>query len=162
MVKNIKGGSKGKSVARKNVVHEHASRDPEPSNEFEFIAKVDKMLGNGMCHVIDIIDRTQHLCYIRGKFRGRQKSHNMVGTNSFVLVGKRPWQSEDKRECDLLCILQQKYGDFEEDGDGGGGDNRAIVFTDKVDDDADETDELIPKQSNKNATKDDEINFDDI
>jgi len=83
----------------------------------------------------------------------------MVGTNSFVLVGKRPWQSDDKRECDLLCILQQKYGDFEEDGDGGG--DRAIVFTDKVDD---ETDELIPKQSNKNAIKDDEdeINFDDI
>jgi translation initiation factor IF-1 len=160
MVKNIKGGSKGKSIARKNVVQEHASRDPEPSNEFEFIAKVDKMLGNGMCHVIDVIDRTQYLCYIRGKFRGRQKSHNMVGTNSFVLVGKRPWQSDDKRECDLLCILQQKYGDFDEDGD----DNRAIVFTDKVDDDADETDELIPKQSNKNATKndDDEINFDDI
>jgi len=159
MVKNVKGGSKGKSVARKNVVHEHASRDPEPSNEFEFIAKVDKMLGNGMCHVIDVIDRTQYLCYIRGKFRGRQKSHNMVGTNSFVLVGKRPWQSDDKRECDLLCILQQKYGDFEEDGDGGG--DRAIVFTDKVDD---ETDELIPKQSNKNAIKDDEdeINFDDI
>jgi translation initiation factor IF-1 len=159
MVKNVKGGSKGKSIARKNVVHEHASRDPEPSNEFEFIAKVDKMLGNGMCHVIDVIDRTQYLCYIRGKFRGRQKSHNMVGTNSFVLVGKRPWQSDDKRECDLLCILQQKYGDFEEDGDGGG--DRAIVFTDKVDD---ETDELIPKQSNKNAIKDDEdeINFDDI
>jgi hypothetical protein len=84
----------------------------------------------------------------------------MVGTNSFVLVGKRPWQSDDKRECDLLCILQQKYGDFEEDGDGGGGD-RAIVFTDTVDDET-ETDELIPKQSNKNATKDDEINFDDI
>uniref|UniRef100_A0A6C0F1R4 S1-like domain-containing protein n=1 Tax=viral metagenome TaxID=1070528 RepID=A0A6C0F1R4_9ZZZZ len=159
MVKNVKGGSKGKSIARKNVVHEHASRDPEPSNEFEFIAKVDKMLGNGMCHVIDVIDRTQYLCYIRGKFRGRQKSHNMVGTNSFVLVGKRPWQSDDKRECDLLCILQQKYGDFEEDGDGGG--DRAIVFTDKVDE---ETDELIPKQSNKNAIKDDEdeINFDDI
>jgi translation initiation factor IF-1 len=159
MVKNTKGGSKAKSIARKNVVHEHASRDPEPSNEFEFIAKVDKMLGNGMCHVIDVIDRTQYLCYIRGKFRGRQKSHNMVGTNSFVLVGKRPWQSDDKRECDLLCILQQKYGDFEEDGHVGG--ERAIVFTDKVDDDDDaETD--VPKNSIKNATKDDEINFDDI
>lgn len=161
MVKNTKGGSKGKSIARKSVVHEHASRDPEPSNEFEFIAKVDKMLGNGMCHVIDVIDRTQYLCYIRGKFRGRQKSHNMVGTSSFVLVGKRPWQSDDKRECDLLCILQQKYGDFEEHGDGGG--DRAIVFTDKADDDDEtETYELLPKNSSKNDTKDDEINFDDI
>ena len=161
MVKNIKGGSKSKSIARKNVVHEHASHDPKPSNEFEFIAKVDKMLGNGMCHVIDILDKTQYLCYIRGKFRGRNKSHNIVSTNSFVMVGKRTWQSDQKRECDLLCILQNKYGDFEDDG-GGSNLHESIVFTNKVDDD-DETSGLIRKQHDiKPLVDDDEIDFNDI
>jgi translation initiation factor IF-1 len=156
MVKNTTGGSKSKSIARKNVTHEHASRDPMPSNEFEFIARVEKMLGNGMCHVIDIIDKKQYLCYIRGKFRGRQKSHNMVSVNTCVLVGKRTWQSDKKLECDLLSILQQKYGDFPEDDDGGGGD---VVFTNKKDDE-DETVSLIQRE--READVDEELNFDDI
>ncbi|NDC83594.1 hypothetical protein EB093_08050 [bacterium] len=156
MVKNTTGGSKHKTVARKNMVQEHASRDPMPSNEFEFIARVEKMLGNGMCHVIDIIDKTQYLCYIRGKFRGRQKSHNMVTVNTCVLVGKRTWQSDKKLECDLLCILQQKYGDFPED-DNGGGD---VVFTNKKDDGDDETVALIQRE--READVDEKVDFDDI
>ena len=160
MVKNTKGGSKSKSIARKNVTREHASRDPEPSNEFEFVAKVEKMLGNGMCHVIDILDKTQYLCYIRGKFRGRQKSHNMVSTNSFVLVGKRSWQSEQSRECDLLSILQQKYGDFEENDDSGSNLHNSIVFTDKIDE---EDEEFVAKQPAIKPLDDDvEVDFDDI
>jgi hypothetical protein len=164
MVKNTTGGSKHKTIARKNTIHEHASHDPQPSNEFEFIAKVDKMLGNGMCHVIDIIDKTQYLCYIRGKFRGRNKSHNMVSTSSFVLVGKRTWSSDQKRECDLLCILQNKYGDFDDDGGGSGSNlHESIVFTNKVDDDDDETSGLIRKQPDlKPLVDDDEVDFDDI
>jgi hypothetical protein len=156
MVKNTTGGSKHKTVARKNMTQEHASRDPMPSNDFEFIARVDKMLGNGMCHVIDILDKKQYLCYIRGKFRGRQKSHNMVSVNTCVLVGKRTWQSDKKLECDLLCILQQKYGDFPED-DNGGGD---VVFTNKKDDGEDETVALIQKE--RETDVDEEVNFDDI
>jgi hypothetical protein len=162
MVKNTTGGSKHKGFARKNTVQEHANHDPKPSNEFEFIAKVEKMLGNGMCHVIDVIYKTQYLCYIRGKFRGRNKSRNMVGTNTFVLVGKRAWQSDDKRECDLLCILQNKYGDFEDDEDVSGSNlHQTIVFTDKVDDDMLD---LIPKQPDIKPLIDDEeeVDFDDI
>jgi translation initiation factor IF-1 len=156
MVKNTTGGSKNKSVARKNVTQAHVSRDPEPSDESEFIAKVEKMLGNGMCHVIDIIDKKQYLCYIRGKFRGRQKSHNMVSTNTFVLVGKRPWQSDKKMECDLLCILQQKYGDITESNDAGVSDN--IIFTNK----SEIVEEVIQRERETVDVKDEELDFDDI
>ncbi len=110
MVKNTSGGSKQKKIARKSTVQEHASRDPTPSNEFEFIAKVDKMLGNGMCSVIDIRDKIAYLCHIRGKFSGKRKSQNFITTSSFVLVAKRDWQSQDKKECDLLSILNNTYG----------------------------------------------------
>lgn len=152
MVKNTTGGSRHKSVARKNVSQTHVVRDPEPSNDSEFIAKVEKMLGNGMCHVVDIIDKKQYLCYIRGKFRGRQKSQNMVGINTFVLVGKRSWQSDKKMECDLLCILQQKYGDITESND----DDDDVVFTEKL-----ETIEVIQREREA-VDADEEVNFDDI
>ncbi len=155
MVKNTTGGSRHKSIARKNMVQEHVARDPEPSNEFEFIARVEKMLGNGMCHVIDIIDKKQYLCYIRGKFRGRQKSHNMVGTNTCVLVGKRPWQSDKKLECDLLCILQEKYGDFPDENEG----EDDVIFTNKSIDE-DEVVSSIRKERDEDVEA--EVNFDDI
>ena len=130
MVKNTKGGSKQKSIARKTAVPEHASRDPVPSNECEFIAKVDKMLGNGMCHVIDIETQVLFLCHIRGKFRGKRKSHNFITTASFVLVAKRSWQSQDKKECDLLSILNNTYGDVDADDAGAKGSD--VVFTNEV------------------------------
>ena len=157
MVKNIKGGSKGKSIARKSVNRDHASRDPEPSDECEFIGRVEKMLGNGMCHIIDVIDKKQYLCCIRGKFRGRQKSHNMVGTGTFVLVGKRPWQSDEKMQCDLLYILQDKYGDFSEYKDGG--DDNNIVFTNKTEIGY-ET--IVSVKEEQQIDVDEVFNFDDI
>jgi hypothetical protein len=155
MVKNTKGGSKQKSVARKSTQVEHASRDPTPSNEFEFIAKVDKMLGNGMCHVIDVATKTLYLCHIRGKFRGKRKSHNFITTASFVLVAERPWQSRDKKECDLIAILNNIYGDFETDDKTKIND---IIFTEEDDDEVRE-DEI--KSDEKEETED-VVDFDDI
>jgi len=75
--------------------------------------------------------------------------------NTCVLVGKRTWQSDKKLGCDLLSILQQKYGDFPED-DNGGGD---VVFTNKKDD-VDETVALIQRE--READVDEEVDFDDI
>ena len=160
MVKNTKGGSKQKSIARKSTFTEHASRDPEPSHEDEFIARVDKMLGNGMCRVVGVDDQVEYLCHIRGKFRGRRKSQNIITPNVFVLVGKRSWQLEQKKECDLLCILQRVYGEIP--GNDGENNNNGveIVFTNKVD-------EVEVRDANKNRvldlpSSDEEVDFDDI
>lgn len=161
MVKNTKGGSKQKSIARKSTITEHASRDPEPSHEDEFIARVDKMLGNGMCHVVGVDDQVVYLCHIRGKFRGRRKSQNIITPNVFVLVGKRSWQLEQKKECDLLCILQNVYGEIP--GDNNNSRNGSeIVFSDKVNVDDDEDTNQRVATVDTGPASDDEVNFDDI
>jgi hypothetical protein len=110
MVKNTTGGSKHKSSARKHAAPAtYSNRDPVPSSPFEKIAVVEKMLGNGMCQVITVESRPLTLvCHIRGKFRGKQKSQNIVSTKSSLLVGLRDWESNPKN-CDLLAILSGNY-----------------------------------------------------
>ena len=154
MVKNTSGGSKQKKIARKSTVQEHASRDPTPSNEFEFIAKVDKMLGNGMCTVIDIRDKIAYLCHIRGKFRGKRKSNNFITTTCFVLVAKRDWQSQDNKECDLLSVLNDTYGQD---------DTSATISNDVIFTNVEEetNDDNITSNIHK-KTDDSVIDFDDI
>jgi hypothetical protein len=105
MVKNTNGGSKHKSSARKHADNNnHISRDPTPSSPFEKIATVDRLLGNGMCIVLTHEPKPLSLlCHIRGKFRGKQKSHNIVSNKSIVLIGLRDWESTPTN-CDLLAI----------------------------------------------------------
>jgi translation initiation factor 1A len=108
MVKNTTGGSKTKGQARKFV---NTARQPTnirlSNDEGELYAQVTKMLGNGMCHVLCIDEKTR-LCHIRGKFRGRGKRDNLLGNNSWLLIGLREWESgkdEKKLEnCDLLEV----------------------------------------------------------
>jgi hypothetical protein len=111
MVKNTNGGSKHKSSARKHAATTAtAYRDPTPSSPFEKIATVDRLLGNGMCIVLTHEPKPLSLlCHIRGKFRGKQKSHNIVSNKSIVLIGLRDWESIPKN-CDLLAILRGNQG----------------------------------------------------
>jgi len=111
MVKNTNGGSKHKSSARKHADNNnHISRDPTPSSPFEKIATVDRLLGNGMCIVLTHEPKPLSLlCHIRGKFRGKQKSHNIVSNKSIVLIGLRDWESTPTN-CDLLAILRENQG----------------------------------------------------
>ena len=111
MVKNTNGGSKHKSSARKHATNTAtASRDPAPSSPFEKIATVDRMLGNGMCLIITHEPKPHTLiCHIRGKFRGKQKSQNIVSNKSIVLIGLRDWEPIPKN-CDLLAICAGNQG----------------------------------------------------
>ena len=107
MVRNTNGGSKTKSQARKSFVK---SSDIHPStripqNEFERIATVTKLLGNGMCYVSISSFSDPLICHIRGKFRGRSKKHNLVNIGSVVLIGLRDWESPHFKNSDLLDIL---------------------------------------------------------
>jgi len=108
MVKNTGGGSKHKSMARKNMAGAAAPGAPLrlPQEEGECFAKVCKMLGNGMCSVIVWNDNAQMqdvTCFIRGKFRSRNKKQNFVAPESFILVGLRDWSSSHDK-CDLLHL----------------------------------------------------------
>lgn len=104
MVRNTTGGSKTKSMARKSTVPTIIV-DYIPKNEFEKVAKVTKMYGNGMCQVLTQEHPQMDLmCYIRGKFRGRSKKHNMISLNSKVIVGLRDWENPYKNS-DLISVL---------------------------------------------------------
>jgi initiation factor 1A len=100
MVRNTQGGSGHKSQARKLV---SSSRGPVRTQleEGAHFAMVFKLYGNGMCQVI-ADNGEELLCHIRGKFRGRNKSNNIVSVGSLLMVGLRDFST--KKECDLLEV----------------------------------------------------------
>lgn len=102
MVRNLKGGTGTKALARK---HQNSSNNGNirlPSCNAEQFAFVSKMLGNGMFEAF-INDDTKLIAHIPNKFRGRQKRQNTVSPSSIVLVGLREWETTPNK-CDLLCI----------------------------------------------------------
>ena len=109
MVKNTKGGSGHKNLARKNV-NSSSSKVRFSENEFECYALVTTMLGDGRCKVTTFRDNrpVDLICVIRGKFRGRNKSHNLVSPSSIVLVGIRDWSSASS-VCDLLEVYSHDH-----------------------------------------------------
>lgn len=181
MVKNTTGGNKAKGHARKQMDKpaSFALRIAETADEL--YAQVTAPLGNGMCHVLCAEDGVTRLCHIRGKFRGRGKSSNIVKRGSWLLVGRRDWETpKDKKmeNCDLLevytdaeidklkvTIKSVNWAAFAKDEDNDGGDkNNEIEFTDA---NMDEYAKLIQtsddtKGSSSIAQDDDIINVDDI
>lgn len=122
MVKNTTGGSKAKGQARKFVVDKSkTSRFLRVSQEEgEVYAKVEKMLGNGMCHVL-CMDKITRICFIRGKFRGRGKKDNLLTPGTWILIGLREWENntssainaneKPSQKCDLLEV----YNDMDKE-----------------------------------------------
>lgn len=114
MVRNMKGGSKTKKMARKNVREEmvvQKTRFANPDEPCEMYAIVEKMYGNGMCGV-RCNDGQERMCIIRNKFRGRNKHRNMVRIGARLLVGLRDWEAislNKTPKCDLLHV----YDDIE-------------------------------------------------
>ena len=116
MVKNTTGGSKAKLQGRKfvNVKATNILRISE--DPCEIYAQVTKTLGNGMCHVICLDEKTR-LCHIRGKFRGRGKRDNFLGRGTWLLIGLREWESSSESKTDKLqnCDLLEVYNDHDKD-----------------------------------------------
>jgi len=91
MVKNKKGGSGHKKMARKNVAPKggYASRRVRlPKEEGEMIARITSMNGGGHAS-IRCTDGKNRTLVIRGKFSGRNKRDNFLRVNTLVLVGLR-------------------------------------------------------------------------
>ena len=107
MVKNTTGGNKSKGHARKSFDKPTSFALRLAQSADEMYAQVTKPLGNGMCHVLSATDGMTWLCHIRGKFRGRGKSSNIVKMGSWLLVGRRGWETTKESKfanCDLLEV----------------------------------------------------------
>ena len=106
MVKNTTGGNKSKGMARKLTNNNNSGKLRVSMDENEQYACISRLLGNGMCRAT-----TSHgkdlLCFIRGKFRGRNKRANVISLSSIVLVGIRSWAGDNPKECDLLEVYDQ-------------------------------------------------------
>ena len=117
MVKNVHGGNKHKSQARKNTISKPSAKLRTATCEGELYAIVTKMLGNGMfnAHCIDDVTR---LCHIRGKFSGRGKRDNIVEAGKWVLVGEREWDissTGDKTGKKLKADLLEVYSELDKE-----------------------------------------------
>ena len=179
MVRNIQGGSKTKSQARKSstsVINKTSIRLSK--NVLEIYACVTKMLGHGQCYVRTVDDKELH-CIIRKKFKGRSKRHNIISAGTILLVGLREWESSDNyKNCDVIEIYDNedyiqlkniastKVNQLDKyitslQGDREINDN--LVFTDEVDDEYAVKKQHIPLEPlNEIDNENDEINVDDI
>ena len=106
MVKNNVGGNKSKKFARKHI---QAPRQHAPlrlAQEGEFYACVTKVYGQGRFQVISLKNE-EYMCHLGNKFRGRFKRDNIVALNTWLLVGRREWESASATKrptCDVLEV----------------------------------------------------------
>lgn len=100
--KNTQGGSKFKSMARKDMGGKGDGKLLLSSDPLEKYTMVTKMLGNGMFYAIDE-EEIQYLGHIRNKFRGKSKRQNMISVGSVILLGLREWENPHKTG-DLIHI----------------------------------------------------------
>ena len=106
MVKNTKGGKKGKKGGRKHGGSAPTQRGVRTVQEDgECYAAVVKLYG-GNCEVM-CDDGVTSLCVIRNKFRGRGRRDNMLTPGKWVMVGIRDWEARaagKPQKCDLLEV----------------------------------------------------------
>jgi initiation factor 1A len=110
MVKNKTGGNKAKKFARKDTENIINRKIRYACDKDELYGIATKIIGNGQVIVL-CIDGKERLCFIRNKFSGRNKHNNLITLGSWVIVGKRSWETakEGKLEkCDLLEIYSHQ------------------------------------------------------
>ena len=108
MVRNTKGGNKGKKIKRCRTAP--TAKKMRYAEKGEMYARVTNTYGHGMAEVI-CEDGKQRLLIIRKKFKGRNKRDNNVCLHSVLLVGKREWEvvAENKKEkVDLLFVYSKE------------------------------------------------------
>ena len=111
MVKNTKGGNRGKRVARKHMIASSTKAVRYVVDEDERYAIVTQFYGNE-CDVM-CADGTQRRCVIRAKFKGRCKADNYIKPGVWVMVGVRSWEvrRDVQEKCDLLAV----YSDIDKE-----------------------------------------------
>ncbi len=105
MVKNKKGGSRHKKMARKNVQTSYEKlKLVESTCDQELYGCITKLFGNGMAEVL-CNDEKSRLLIIRGKFSGRNKRDNQISLGALVLVGLREWELTNKKKLPKVDLL---------------------------------------------------------
>lgn len=180
MVKNIQGGSKMKSQARKFSSGCAGGRSALRLStcDLEKYACVTKYFGQGRCNV-KTVDDVELQCVIRAKFKGHSRRSSTVAVGTIVLVGLREWEGVDNYKiCDLLevydnddynklksipstkvCNLEKYSASYHSSAVIGADD---FIFTDEVDKEVTVAKQKIPDESTDLATALDWINIDDI
>lgn len=144
MGKNMQGGKKAKSMARKGT---SSNRDvPVPISTEEEIVMVTQVSGSGRFRVTNK-NNTTYVAILPGAMRGRKKRNNYVNPNSFLLINNRStWQTikplahvdieyvysdQDAKQLRLQELFQSQIsalGGFQNT------DNSAVSFSNKDDD----------------------------
>ena len=111
MVKNTKGGNKGKRGARRHFNQTDKSNKIRlKQDDDEHYAKIIRMHGNAAEILCD--DGVTRLLIWRQKFRGRNKRDNTIAVNGVVLTGIRNWEivaKEKKPKADLLFVYSENH-----------------------------------------------------
>ena len=119
MVKNKKGGSGHKKMARKNVAPKggYSSRKlRKPQEEGEIFARITGIHGGGQAGIL-CSDGKERTLVIRGKFRGRNKRDNTIKLNSIVMVALRSVTMGEvvgpkkKEKADLIYVYNENQID---------------------------------------------------
>jgi translation initiation factor IF-1 len=103
MVKNVTGGSKHRTVARKQAV---PAAPPvvhwvRRAIKGELYASTVRVCGGGR-FVVLCSDGKERTCSIGNKFK-KYRRGNDVSVGAYLLVGPREWET-DSTKCDLLCV----------------------------------------------------------
>jgi translation initiation factor IF-1 len=115
MVKNKFGGNRHKKMARKNIHTGPIQRKTRYSTHpDEIYACCNQIFGGGQIKVI-CLDGTEMLCFIRNKFRGRGKRDNIVKVGTWLLVGKRGFETVAKKSKLSKSDLLEVYNDYDKE-----------------------------------------------
>jgi translation initiation factor IF-1 len=114
MVKNKKGGSGHKRMARKHVSGGggYQNKIRKKQEEGEIYARVIKLNGGQFAHIKCHDGKTRNLV-IRGQFR-RRKRGNRLATDTLVLAGLRDWEVINGKKLEKADLLEV-YGTHEAD-----------------------------------------------
>lgn len=101
--RNLQGGSKTKSMARKTTYEKSSTRVIE--SEEEKYAIVKAVSGNGRFRV-ETSEKKTHVGILPGSMRGHKKRHNYVGLDSILLINDRSsWQTiKDNSPADIVHV----------------------------------------------------------
>lgn len=102
MVKNTKGGKGAKALSRRLATTTDTSFVRTPV-EGEFFALVTHMFGN-MCRAVDLHNKSFD-CFIRGKFKGRNKRSSFITVGCFIIAGTRDFASSTTK-CDVIEVFE--------------------------------------------------------
>ena len=95
MAKNKLGGNRAKKMARKFNQVSIQKKTRYAKNTDEIYGCCDKIHGGSQINII-CSDGKSRLCFIRNKFRGRGRRDNQVNIGTWVLVGRRDYETTKK------------------------------------------------------------------